>query len=125
MHPAESKFFRHSRVALAARPHEVDAVDCRSGIARRQDVVDPMAAGTVGDHLRSELRGQAMVAGEIGGGTPSLDAKFLGEPHAFMTARTGNARQVLRRHRGIWIPVSLDGMNAMAVGADWRQTNAA
>ena len=79
-----------------------------------------VTTGTIGHDLRSQSRRQPVIAGEVRRGAAAFNAKFLREPYSFMAARTGELRDVLGGDRRICIPVSLDGVDAMAIGTDWR-----
>ena len=77
VHLAESKLLAYPGVALAAGLHEVSVVDGGPRIVRRQNVVHAVATGTVGYDLRAQFRRQAVVAGQVGGGTAARDSEFL------------------------------------------------
>jgi hypothetical protein len=107
-------------MALTACVDQVCLVDGGMRIARRENVVYPMATGTIGHDLRAQLGGEAVIARQVGGGPASLEPELLRQPHAFMAARAGRPRQVLGGDGGIRINVRLDGVNAMAISTDWR-----
>ena len=86
-------------VALAAGIHEVSAVDGGPGIVRRQNVVHAVATGAIGYDLRAQFGRQAVVAGQVGGGTAARDSEFFVESDAFMTAGAGDAGKVGGCHR--------------------------
>src|ERR1019366_1260577 len=87
-------------------------------VAGGQDVVDAVATGAVGDHQRAALRGQAVVAVVVRGDAVADDAELLGKAHALVTAGAGIAREVLAGDGGVGIGGRLDGVDAVAVGAD-------
>ena len=62
--------------------------------------------------------GQPVIAGEIGGGAGAFYAELLRKAHAFVAAGAGGLGEVLRVDRGVRIEVRLDGVNAVAIGAD-------
>src|SRR5579859_7473301 len=114
------ELFGHAGVALAARTGEIGAVNGGTGIARREDAVRAVAARAIGDDLRTSTGCQSVIAGQISSLAASLYAEFLRKTYAFMAAGAGSQAHVLRRDRGIGIVERLDGVNAVAVGADGR-----
>ena len=93
---AESEFFSHARMALAAGFHEIGVVDGGARVAGGQDVVHAVATRAIGHDLGAKLRRQAVIARQIGGGTATFTPNSSIEPHAFMAAGAGNAGQVRR-----------------------------
>ena len=81
-------------VALAACLHEICLVYGRMRIARRQNVVRTVAAGTVRNDRRSQPRSKSVIALQVGRGFPCVETEFLREPHAFVTPRACGLRQV-------------------------------
>src|SRR4029077_20632971 len=119
MYPAKGEFFGHAGMAPSARVHKVSAVDGGAWIARGQDIVNSVATGAIGHDLGSQPRSQPMIARQVGAGSMPLDAEFLGEPHTLMAPGASHTREVRRRDRRIWINMSFDGMDTVAIGADW------
>ncbi len=125
MDAGERELLSHALVALAAGGAEICMVDGRAGIARGQDVVDSVAARTVGGDHRTALRGQAVIAVHIGCDAIAGQAELLREPHALMTTRARVLGQIFPGDRRVGILVLLDGVNAVAVRAHRRQAIAA
>ena len=121
----EGELLGNALVALAAGSVEVGGVDGGARIAGRQDVVNAVATGAVGDDDRTALRSEAVVAVVISGDAVADDAELLGEAHALMTAGAGVAREVLAGDRGVGIAGRLDGVDAVAIGADGGERVAA
>ena len=63
-----------------------------------------------------------MVAVHVCGDAIARDTEFAGETHALMTPGASVARKILLGHRRIGVVMSLDGMNAVAIGADRRES---
>ena len=117
----EREFFGDAGMALAAGPNQVGAVDGGTRIARGQNVVHAVATGAVGDDLRTEFGSQPVIAGKIGAGrgrlrrrTPAKGARLRG------SGRRWSAARFCACNRRVGIEVRLDGVNAVAIGADRR-----
>ncbi len=104
-------------MALAAGLGEVGVIDGRARIGGGQNVVDAVTAGAVCDRVRADFRCHAVIAGEVRRNSAAGHAKFFRQSHAFVARRAG----VLHigcgdgRVRVLW---SLDGVNAVTIGAD-------
>ena len=112
------ELLRHALVALAAGGVEIGAIDGGAGIARRQNVVDAVATGAVGRNYRAAFRGQAVIAVEVAGDAIAGHAEFLRQTHAFVAGSAGVAGEILPGDGGVGVGGRLDGMDAVAVGAD-------
>ena len=112
------ELLRDAFVALAAGGVEIGAIDGGARIARRQNVVHAVATGAVGGDDRTALGGQAVIAVEVAGDAVAGDAELLREAHALVAAGAGVARKVLLGDRRVGIGVRLDGVDAVAIGAD-------
>ena len=121
MHRRQREFLSRAFVTLAARRVEIGFIDGRVRVARRQDVVDAVAARAIGGHHRAAFRSEAVIAVHVGGDAVGGDAEFAGEAHALVAAGAGVARKVLLRDGRIGIVMRLDGMDAVAVRADRRK----
>lgn len=76
-----------------------------------------VATGAIGHDSRASPRGQTVVARQIRRNPVPLKTEFLGELHALVTMR---ARQIPRRYLGSGVVMRLDGMDAVAIGANRR-----
>src|SRR5215831_465679 len=79
-----------------------------------------MATGAVGYDLRAQPRCQAVIAREIRGSTPALNAELLRQPYTFVAAGTGELSNVLGGDGRAWVPVRCDGMNSVTISAHRR-----
>ena len=77
-----------------------------------------VAAGAIGDDLRSEAGGESVIAREVGSGAASLNTEFLREANAFMAAGASDLRNILRGYGRVRIGVRLNGVDAVAIGAN-------
>ncbi len=91
------ELFRDARMALTAGAGEVGVIDRGPRIARRKNVVHAVAAGAIGDDLRSSARRQSVIARQISRFAAPLDAELLREAHAFVAAGASGLGQILRR----------------------------
>ena len=112
------ELLRHALVALAAGGVEVGAIDGGAGIARGQNVVDAVATGAVGGDDRAAFRGQPVIAVEVAGDTVAGHAKLLRKAHALVAAGADVAGKILLGDRRVGVGGRLDGVDAVAVGAD-------
>ncbi len=99
MDAGERELLSYALVALAAGGAQVGMIDGRAGIARGQDVVDAVAARTIGSDKGTALGREPVIAVHVGRNAIAGKPEFLREAHAFMAARTGVLRQVLFRNR--------------------------
>ena len=59
-----------------------------------------------------------MITGEVSTRAAAFDAEFLREAYAFVAAGASGARKIFRGDGGVGIEMRLDGVNAVAIGAD-------
>ena len=79
----------------------------------------------VGDNHRATLRREAVITVVVGRYSVSEHSEFLREPHALMAAWAGGAGEVLVGDGRVRIGRRVDGVNAVAIRADRRETVAA
>src|SRR5271165_1243096 len=108
-----------SRMALPAGLREIGVVNGRARVTGWQDIVHSMTTGAIRNRSRTHLRRHAVVARQIRRDTVTGDAEFRRELYAGVT-RCASSAYVARSHRRLRIIRRLDGMYAMAVGADRR-----
>ena len=106
-------------MALAAGLGQVGVIDGRVRIAGGQNVVHAVTAGAVGDRGRADFRCHAVIAGQVRTDAAAGHAEFLREPHALVAGRAG-VLHVGCGHGRVRILRRLDGVNAVAIGADRR-----
>ncbi len=90
-----------------------------------QNVVHAVAAGAVGGDHGTAFHREAVIAVHVGGDAVAGNAELLREAHALMAAGAGIARKILLGDGRVGIVVRLDGVDAVAVGADRRKAVAA
>ena len=95
VHPCLRKFLRHAFVALSAGRIQIRLVDRRVRIARRKNIVHPVAARAVRRNHRSAFSCQPVIAVKVTRNLVPRNPELLRQTHALMATRADVFRKVL------------------------------